>query len=93
MREIKLKHNKRAEANGIIVTVLLMIIMIFVAIIIVTRFINSVTPDETWTDEANDTWDDAQANTWFALGFVVLGIIIAAAWFVISLVRGATVNV
>ena len=81
---------KDKKGQGVIFSLVTMMVMILVAIIIVNTLIGSVSPDSTWTEEANDTWDATQTNIWLALGLVVIGIIIMGAVTILSfLKRGA----
>ena len=62
--------------------------MILVGVIIVNSIINSVDPDTTWSEEANDTWADTQTYIWLGFSLVVIGIIIVAAVAILSMLRG-----
>jgi hypothetical protein len=69
-----------ARISGGIVGILIgIMVTLLVGVIIVTNLVTSVTPDTSWTTEANDTWDALQANIWVAFTLlVILPIIIGA---------------
>jgi hypothetical protein len=78
---------KDKKAQGVIFSLVTMMVMILVAIIIVNTLIGSVSPDDTWSEDANNTWAATQTNIWLALGLVVIGIIIMGAVAILSFLR------
>jgi len=62
--------------------------MLFVGVIIMVNFINSVTPDDTWSADANTTWSNAQTYSWTAMGLIAISIIVLGAVAIISAVGG-----
>jgi ABC-type Fe3+ transport system permease subunit len=78
-----LRKNKKG-AGGVVVVLISMMVMLLVGIIVVNSLINSQTPDDTWSTDANSTWDDVQSNIWIAFGLVVVGIIIVGAVAILS---------
>lgn len=83
----KLYHNKKG-AGGVIYVLITMMVTILVGIFIVNALIGSVTPDSTWSTEANNTWENTQTNIWLAFSLVVIGIIIMGAMAILSMMRG-----
>lgn len=83
----KLLRSRKA-AGGVIYTVIAMMIMIVAGILVVNALINSVSPDDTWSADANTTWTNTQTNIWLAFSLVVIGIIIVAAVAILSMLRG-----
>ena len=65
-------------------TVVFTVVMMFVGIIVVVNFINAVTPDTTWSTQANTTWANTQTYTWTAFGLIAIGIIVLGAVGIIS---------
>ena len=74
----RLIHNKKG-LQGAIIAVVSTLILMFVGILVMTTFINSVTPDDTWSTTANTTWANVQSYSWTAVGLVAIGIIILGA--------------
>ena len=85
--KMRLLKDKRGE-GGVIYVLVTMMVMILVGIIIVNSLIQSVTPDTTWTLEANNTWTATCSNIWLAFSLVVIGIIIMGAIAILSMMRG-----
>lgn len=75
--------NKRG-AGGVIVVLISMMVMLLVGIIVVNSLVNSQTPDDTWSANANSTWTSTQNNIWVAFGLVTVGIIIVGAVAILS---------
>lgn len=75
--------NKRG-AGGVIVVLISMMVMLLVGIIVVNSLVNSQTPDDTWSADANTTWTNTQSNIWTAFGLVTVGIIIVGAVAILS---------
>jgi len=83
----RLLKNEKA-AGGVIYVLITMMVMILVGVIVVNSLIQSVTPDTTWTLEANNTWTATCSNIWLAFSLVVIGIIIMGAIAILSMMRG-----
>lgn len=79
---------KNLKGQGVIYVLITMMVTILVGIFIVNALIGSVTPDDTWSTEANTTWDNTQTNIWLAFSLVVIGIIIMGAMAILALMRG-----
>lgn len=87
----RLWRDKRAMSSvprGVVGVLIGMMVTIFIGVIIVTALINSVTPDDTWSTEANNTWATLQANTWLAFSLVVIAPIIIGAVAIMAILRG-----
>lgn len=78
-----LRRNKKGATN-ILMALITIAIMMLVAIIIVNALVNSVTPDDTWSEEANNTWDDTQTYIWLGFGLVAISIVVLAAYAILS---------
>jgi ABC-type Fe3+ transport system permease subunit len=80
------KHLLRSEkaAGGVVVVLISMMVMLLVGIIVVNSLVNSQTPDENWSADANSTWATVQTNIWVAFGLVAVGIIIVGAVAILS---------
>jgi len=81
----KLRRDRRGF-KGIIIAVVSTLVLLFVAILVMTTFINSVTPDTTWSLTANTTWANVQSYSWTAIGLVAIGIIILGAVAILAIV-------
>ena len=82
---LKLRRNKKG-LQGAIIAVVSTLILMFVGILVMTTFINSVTPDGTWSTTANATWTNVQSYSWTAVGLVAIGIIILGAVAILMIV-------
>lgn len=82
----KLLHSKKA-AGGVVVALISMMVMLLVGVIVVNALINSQTPDDTWSEDANTTWANMQTNIWIAFGLIVVGIIIVGAVAILSYLK------
>jgi uncharacterized membrane protein YidH (DUF202 family) len=80
-----LKNEK--AAGGVVVALISMMVMLLVGVIVVNALVNSQTPDDTWSADANTTWTNIQTNIWIAFGLVVVGIIIVGAVAILSYLR------
>lgn len=74
----KLRRNKKG-LQGAVIAIVSTLILLFVGILVMTTFISSVTPDDTWSANANQTWSNVQSYSWTAIGLVAIGIIILGA--------------
>lgn len=74
--------------GGAVVAVIVTVILLFVGILVMTTFINSVTPNGDWSATANTTWTNVQSYAWTAIGLISVGVIILGAVAIISIVRG-----
>lgn len=74
----------KAGAGGVVVVLISMVVMLLVGIIVVNSLVNSQQPDDTWSEEANETWRSVQTNIWLAFGLVSVGIIIVGAVAILS---------
>jgi uncharacterized membrane protein YidH (DUF202 family) len=81
-----LLKNKTA-AGGVVVALISMMVMILVGVIVVNALVNSQTPDDTWSADANTTWENLQTNIWIAFGLVVVGVIIVGAVAILSYLK------
>lgn len=79
---------KHKGGQGVVFALVTTMVLILVGIIVVNSLIGSITPDTTWSTEANTTWDNTQTNIWLALGLVVVGIIIMGAVAILGMLRG-----
>lgn len=84
MNPIKRFLNSKYGAGGVIVVLIGMMVMLLVGIIVVNALVNSQTPDSTWSEDANTTWENVQTNIWVAMGLVAVGIIIVGAVAILS---------
>lgn len=82
------RKNQRAASTGVLYVLITMMVMILVSIIVVNAIIGSVEPDDTWSAEANDTWDDTQTYIWLGFSLVVIGLVIVAAVSIMSMLKG-----
>ena len=82
----RLLKDERAAA-GVIFTLITMMVTILVGIYVVVALTGAVTPDTTWSTQANTTWTNTQNNIWLAFGLVVVGIIIMGAVAILSMMR------
>ena len=80
------KRNKRG-AGGVLFTLISMMVTILIGIIVVNSLVNSVSPDSTWSSDANTTWANTQTNIWLAFGLVVVGLIIVGAVAILSMMK------
>ena len=83
-----LRLRKNTKGQGVVFALVTMMVLILVAVIIVNALINSITPDTSWSEEANTTWANTQTNIWLALGLVVVGIIVMGAVAILGVLRG-----
>jgi len=81
----RLRRNKKGM-QGVVVAVISTLVLLFVGILVMTTFINNVTPDDTWSDTANTTWTNVQSYSWTAIGLVAIGIIILGAVAILMIV-------
>lgn len=79
---------KNKKGISVVYALITLMVLILVAIYIVVALTGSVTPDDTWSEEANTTWTNTQANIWLALGLIVVGIIIMGAVAILGMLRG-----
>jgi ABC-type Fe3+ transport system permease subunit len=84
MKSLKSLRNNKIGAGGVVVVLISMMVMLLVGIIVVNSLINSQTPDDTWSEDANTTWSSVQTNIWVAFGLVTVGIIIVGAVAILS---------
>lgn len=84
----KMRLLKNLRGQGVIYVLITMMVTILVGIFIVNALIGSVTPDDTWSTEANTTWTNTQTNIWLAFSLVVIGIIIMGAMAILAIMRG-----
>lgn len=84
MNPIKKFLGSKAGAGGVVVVLISMMVMLLVGVIVVNSLVNSQTPDDTWSAEANSTWASVQSNIWVAFGLVAVGIIIVGAVAILS---------
>lgn len=82
----RLLKSKKA-AGGVVIALISMMVMLLVGIIVVNALINSQTPDTTWSEDANTTWDNLQTNIWIAFGLIVVGVIIVGAVAILSYLK------
>ena len=73
--------------RGAVLAVITTLILIYVGLLVAVNFIGQVTPDDTWTTEANTTWTNAQTYTWLAFGFIALGILILGVVAILAALR------
>lgn len=73
--------------RGAVLAVVTTLILIYVGLLIAVNFIGQVTPDTSWTAEANTTWSNAQTYTWLAFGFIALGILILGVVAILAALR------
>ncbi len=74
----------KKAVGGVVVALISMMVMLLVGIIVVNSLVNSQTPDDTWSADANSTWATTQTNIWVAFGLVAVGIIIVGAVAILS---------
>lgn len=74
----------RRGVGGVIYVLIGLMIMLLVGIIVVNALINSQTPDDTWSLQANNTWASVQTNIWIAMGLVTVALIIVGAMAILS---------
>lgn len=74
--------------KGAVVAVIFTVVSLFVGIIVAVNFINSVTPDTTWSTSANTTWANTQTYTWTAFGLIAIGIIVLGAVSIMAAMGG-----
>ena len=87
MRPLARLFRSKKAAGGVVVALISMMVMLLVGVIVVNALINSQTPDETWSADANTTWENIQTNIWIAFGLIVVGIIIVGAVAILGYLR------
>ncbi len=79
----KFMRDRRGVGGAVYVLIGLMV-MLLVAVIVVNSLVNSQTPDDTWSAQANATWASIQQNIWIALGLCTVALIIIGAMAILS---------
>lgn len=74
--------------RGAVIAAVFTMVMLFVGIIVVVNFINAVTPNDTWSADANTTWTNTQTYTWTAFGLIAIGIVVLGAVAILSAMSG-----
>ena len=87
MRPLARLFRSKKAAGGVVVSLISMMVMLLVGVIVVNALINSQTPDETWSADANTTWENIQTNVWIAFSLIVVGIIIVGAVAILGYLR------